>query len=121
MLVLFSVPVTIFGLPLSDLKRLGYEEQRKSRGQHSDLGEVVVEKFASKKAKRYQRELLGQLSKDLDYLEVLSSEVKLKPGSSGANEARGRRMKEEADEAISFLRNRQLFWSQFKPMYSNAN
>ena len=34
---------------------------------------------SNKKLRRYQRELLGELSKDLDYLEVLAAEVKLVP------------------------------------------
>ena len=118
----------MFGLALDDVKRHGQEEQRRLRKKHSSnpvgggggsSNVAAAERFEKKKAKRYQRELLGKLSQDLDYLEVLASDVKLRPGHGSAiNDARGKMVKEEAEDAITFLKNRQLFWSQFKPMYS---
>ena len=78
----------------------------------------MIERFEKRKAKRYQRELLGKLSSDLDYLEELASVVKLTPREMVAAESRGKRVKAEAMDAVSFLKGRQLFWSQFKPMYS---
>ena len=69
------------------------------------------EEAGSKQERKYRRELLGKLSNDLDYLETLASEVDL------SREAKSE-VKREAEDAINFLKNRQEFWSQFKPMYA---
>lgn len=86
------------------------------RTHYSQSAESKVTKSAKKK---HQRNLLGKLSKDLDYLETLLSEVKI----GGENDQQDivamtdEVVSKEASEAISFLRERQEFWSQFKPMY----
>ena len=109
----FRIPSTIFGMPWHEL-----------RTHYSQNAETKVNKAAKKK---HQRNLLGKLSKDLDYLETLLTEVKI--GGSGdqvSNSVNDHQdivaitdevVSKEASEAISFLRERQEFWSQFKPMY----
>ena len=90
--------------------------------------------------KQHRRNLLGKLATDLDYLESLLSSVKIFDGensldiSSAAsfdtskrgsyvNQERRRLknygvgVKREAQEALLFLKRRQDFWSQLKPMY----
>ena len=66
--------------------------------------------------KRHRKKLLGKLSKDLDYLETLT---KLSPIGDDSQEliTADDIVKKEAEEAINFLKERQEFWSQFKPMY----
>ncbi len=66
------------------------------------------------KERRYQRELLGQLAKDLDYLETLALR-------GDFEDSQTRSVKKEAKEAVDFLKHRQEFWSQFRPMYSGDN
>ena len=94
------------------------------RTHYSQNAETKVNKAAKKK---HQRNLLGKLSKDLDYLETLLTEVKIGGGgdqvSNSVNDHQDivaitdEVVSKEASEAISFLRERQEFWSQFKPMY----
>ena len=67
-------------------------------------------KRKSGEEKRYQRDLLGQLAKDLDYLENLASATDFDDAAD---------IKREAKEGIDFLKHRQEFWSQFNPMYSD--
>ena len=98
----FRIPSTIFGLPWHELKALHKEQ-------------IISEKSGDAK-KRHRRKLLGKLSTDLDYLESLVTEVKMKPISEDIINA-DEFVKQEAEEAISFLKERQEFWSQFKPMY----
>ena len=99
--------------------------------------------------KQYRRNLLGKLATDLDYLESLISSVKIFDGDNyshqsirnGSNQSLGafdisRRgsydkkeqrnfkkygigVKREAQDAILFLKRRQDFWSQLRPMYCN--
>ena len=66
--------------------------------------------------KRQRKILLGKLSNDLDYLEHLVNDVKI--GEVHEHDKRGKIIRHEAQDAITFLRSRQDFWSQFKPMYS---
>ena len=66
--------------------------------------------------KRQRKKLLGKLSNDLDYLEHLVNDVKI--GEIHEHDKRGKIIRNEAQDAIKFLRSRQDFWSQFKPMYS---
>ena len=70
-----------------------------------------------KSKKKQQRNLLGKLSKDLDYLETLLTEVKIAPTEQEIHAITDEAVSKEASEAITFLRERQEFWSQFKPMY----
>lgn len=89
------------------------------------------------KQKKHQRSLLGRLSQDLEFLEGLLTDVKLDiPPSSPEKETNSDQAATTADpslpveittqdkvskktqEAISFLKDRQEFWSQFKPLYS---
>ena len=78
------------------------------------------------KNKRRRNLLLGKLSEDLDYLEGLLTDVQLaEPFSDESAEKkvfnsnnRNVHLKRAAEDAISFLNNRQEFWSQFKPVYS---
>jgi hypothetical protein len=78
----------------------------------------------NKARRKHRRNLLGKLSKDLDYLETLLTEVKLGPtpitdyGNTSKDMSADELVTKEAEDAISFLRERQEFWSQFKPMYS---
>ena len=74
------------------------------------------EKPETKTKKKHQRNLLGKLSKDLDYLETLLTEVKITP-TEEIQAITDEAVTKEASEAITFLRERQEFWSQFKPMY----
>ena len=90
--------------------------------------------------KQHRRNLLGKLATDLDYLESLLSSVKIFDGESSldissaasfdtskrgsyVNQERRRLknygvgVKREAQEALLFLKRRQDFWSQLKPMY----
>ena len=99
--------------------------------------------------KQYRRNILGKLATDLDYLETLISSVKIFDGDnyshqyiqSGNNRSLGtfdisRRgsygkkhqrhlknygigVKREAQDAILFLKRRQDFWCQLRPMYCN--
>lgn len=68
--------------------------------------------------KKHRRSLLGKLSKDLDYLEELLMEVKVSPQQEKEASFAEEILSKEAEEGIHFLRERQEFWSQFKPMYS---
>lgn len=52
----------------------------------------------------------------MDYLEVLAAEVKLVPDLDEG----GQRVRQEAEDAVNFLKDRQDFWSQFQPMYSEV-
>jgi hypothetical protein len=78
------------------------------------------------KNKRRRNLLLGKLSEDLDYLEGLLTDVQLaEPFNDESAEKkvfnlnnRNVHLKRAAEDAISFLNNRQEFWSQFKPVYS---
>jgi hypothetical protein len=81
------------------------------------------------KKKRRRNLLLGKLSDDLDYLEGLLTDVQLAEpfnedeSAENRNSNRGQsnksvHLKRAAEDAISFLNNRQEFWSQFKPVYS---
>ena len=91
--------------------------------------------------KQQRRKLLGKLSKDMDYLESLIGSVKIFDNesignrnlmsfdtsrrSSLVNKERktiknyGVGVRREAQDAILFLKRRQEFWSQLKPMYCN--
>ena len=95
-------------------------------------------KFADK---QHRRKLLGKLSKDMDYLETLIGSVKIfddetighrnvvsfdasRRGSQVKTERKriknyGIGVRREAQDAILFLKRRQEFWSQLKPMYCN--
>ncbi len=89
---------------------------------------MPADKTNHAKRKKQQRNLLGRMSTDLEFLEGLLHEVKLVTPSSPEEKeysSIGSSAKKETDkvskkteEAISFLRERQEFWSQFKPMYS---
>ena len=98
---IYRIPTTIFGLPWHELKSLHKEEITSSEGETK---------------KRHRKKLLGKLSKDLDYLETLT---KLSPIGDDSQEliTADDIVKKEAEEAINFLKERQEFWSQFKPMY----
>ena len=91
--------------------------------------------------KQHRRKLLGKLSKDMDYLESLIGSVKIfddeailnrnlvsfdtsRRGSQVKKERKriknyGIGVRREAQDAILFLKRRQEFWSQLKPMYCN--
>ena len=113
--VLNKIPSTIFGMPWHELKAL-----------HKSV--------ENPKKKKQRKVLLGRLSKDLDYLESLLTEVKLVPSSPAETEletistpallsngttesSTENAVSKETENAISFLKERQEFWSQFKPMY----
>lgn len=86
------------------------------------------------KQRKHQRSLLGRMSQDLEFLEGLLTDVKLDiPDQSSAEkeseQATGDvsapveittqdKVSKKTQEAISFLKDRQEFWSQFKPLYS---
>ena len=91
--------------------------------------------------KQQRRKLLGKLSKDMDYLESLIGSVKIFDNESIGNRSLmsfdtsrrsslvkkerktvknyGVGVRREAQDAILFLKRRQEFWSQLKPMYCN--
>ena len=91
--------------------------------------------------KRHRRKLLGKLSKDMDYLESLIGSVKIFDNESIGNRSLmsfdtfrrsslvkkerktvknyGIGVRREAQDTILFLKRRQEFWSQLKPMYCN--
>ena len=91
--------------------------------------------------KQHRRKLLGKLSKDMDYLESLIGSVKIFDNESIGNRSLmsfdtsrrsslvkkerktvknyGVGVRREAQDAILFLKRRQEFWSQLKPMYCN--
>ena len=91
--------------------------------------------------RQHRRKLLGKLSKDMDYLENLIGSVKIFDDDTTSNKnlvsfgtcRRGSEVKKdrktirnygigvrrEAQDAILFLKRRQEFWSQLKPMYCN--
>ena len=100
-------------MPWHELKALAREE-------------VEVTELKKSKMKKQRRNLLGRLSTDLDYLEGLLNEVnigqpqpvvdeqdELEPTPDEPDE-----VSKQTLEAITFLKERQEFWSQFKPMYS---
>lgn len=99
--VLNRVPPTIFGMPWHELKALHKDNESSSTAR-----------------KKHRRSLLGKLSKDLDYLEGLLQEVKIDPSLEKEATFAGEIVSKEAADGISFLRERQEFWNQFKPMYS---
>ena len=86
------------------------------------------------KKKRRRNLLLGKFSEDLDYLEGLLNDAKIFDATQNDADddaaSKGKRttnkrassdaihLKRAAEDAISFLNNRQEFWSQFKPVYS---
>ena len=97
---------------------------------------VMENAYSTKRSpeKQHRRNLLGKLAKDLDYLESLIKSVKLsdyenstyssiKTGDSRKNllmkKSYGVGVRREAQDAILFLKRRQDFWSQLKPMYCN--
>ena len=99
----------------------------------SDLNNVEQQRSNSKTSKNVTKKkqrrnlLLGKLSDDLDYLEGLLTDVQLaepEEDESAENRSSNRpnnksvHLKRAAEDAISFLNNRQEFWSQFKPVYS---
>ena len=91
--------------------------------------------------KQQRRKLLGKLSKDMDYLESLIGSVKIFDNEAIGNRSLmsfdtsrrsslvkkerktvknyGVGVRREAQDAILFLKRRQEFWSQLKPMYCN--
>ena len=107
----FRIPSTIFGMPWHELKALHKEQ--------------TVDVPDNPKKKKQRKILLGRLSKDLDYLEGLLTEVKLAPGPGPLVEQEtliptaetDNAVSKETENAITFLKERQEFWSQFKPMY----
>ena len=117
LLPLFRIPSTIFGMPWHELKALHRE---------------TVEDDNTKRSKKHRRKLLGKLSTDLEYLEGLLTDVKLgqavtekestddiiAPIITPTKPTEEDGVSKKAQEAISFLKERQEFWSQFKPMYS---
>ena len=105
------IPSTIFGMPWHELRALGKIGDKKD-----DESSTICDFGKSIKRKKHRRNLLGKLSTDLDYLETLLTEVKV--GESTPKEPTDKFVKKQAEEAISFLRDRQEFWSQFKPIYS---
>ena len=78
--------------------------------------ENIDEKIDENISKRQRKVLLGKLSNDLDYLEHLVNDVKI--GEIHDHDKRGKLIRSEAQDAITFLQGRQDFWSQYKPMYS---
>lgn len=83
-----------------------------------ELKALQREENKNPKRNRHQRKLLGRLSHDLDYLETLLTEVKINgPEDEEIPPQTGDKVSKKTEEAISFLRERQEFWSQFKPMY----
>ena len=78
--------------------------------------ENVHEKVDEGVSRRQRKMLLGKLSNDLDYLEHLVNDVKI--GEVHENDKKGQIIRNEAQDAITFLQGRQEFWSQYKPMYS---
>ena len=78
--------------------------------------ENIQEKIDEGVFRRQRKVLLGKLSNDLDYLEHLVNDVKI--GEIHEHDRRGRIIRSEAQDAITFLQGRQEFWSQYKPMYS---
>ena len=78
--------------------------------------EKAQEKIDEGLFKRQRKVLLGKLSYDLDYLEHLVNDVKI--GEIHEHDKRGKIIRSEAQDAITFLQGRQEFWSQYKPMYS---
>ena len=101
-LKIFRIPTTIFGLPWHELKSLHKEEITSSVGENK---------------KKHRKKLLGKLSKDLDYLETLTKLSPIGDDSQELCRIADDIVKKEAEEAINFLKERQEFWSQFKPMY----
>ena len=78
--------------------------------------ENINEKIDESVSKRQRKVLLGKLSNDLDYLEHLVNDVKI--GEIHDHDKRGKLIRSEAQDAITFLQGRQDFWGQYKPMYS---
>ena len=78
--------------------------------------ENIQENIDEGVSKRQRKILLGKLSNDLDYLEYLVNDVKI--GEVHEQDKRGKIIRSEAQDAITFLQGRQDFWSQYKPMYS---
>ncbi|TRY79374.1 hypothetical protein TCAL_09828, partial [Tigriopus californicus] len=59
--------------------------------------------------------------RDLDYLEDLADEIgHTENGQKSRPDKDNSSIQKEAEDAISFLKNRQEFWRQFKPMYSEG-
>ena len=119
--VLNKIPSTIFGMPWHELKALHRQESL------AGGPEMPADKTNYAKRKKQQRNLLGRMSTDLEFLEGLLHEVKLVPpsspeekeySSSSIAKKETDKVSKKTEEAISFLRERQEFWSQFKPMYS---
>ena len=111
--VCHRVPAAIFGMSWRDLHQLGTSTKDLFANiKHDSRGGGGSGKRRSGEAKRYQRDLLGQLTKDLDYLEHLASAADFDDSAD---------IKKEAKEGIDFLKHRQEFWSQFNPMYSDSS
>ena len=82
--------------------------QPKKESTHPKIDEEV--------SRKQRKALLGKLSSDLDYLEHLVNDVKI--GEVHDHDKRGRVIRNEAKDAITFLQGRQEFWGQYKPLYS---
>ena len=145
---LFRVPGTIFGMSWSELRILKDDMERENlRKQTSDslpldsTSSIIESNSSSNKSadKQHRRKLLGKLSKDMDYLESLIGSVKIFDeettnsrnlvsfDTSGSKVKKDKKItknygigvRREAQDAILFLKRRQEFWSQLKPMYCN--
>ena len=129
-------------------------EREKLRKQTSESilldDEPELKEKQSSVTRKHRRSLLGEFTKDLDYLESLLTSVKIfdydiydpqsssrtrrnrkvvaigtSASNSGSENKRkksrnyGIGVKQEARDALLFLKKRQDFWSQLKPRYCN--
>ena len=95
-------------------------DKKSLRAQPTILGLLATN--YKQNSKRERKSLLGKLSVDLEYLEGLVDEVKALEETESVYSGpeisrRSRKLKNEAEEAVSFLQNRQDFWRQFKSTY----
>ena len=124
-----------------DMERENLRKQTSDSLPLDSTSSIIESNSSSNKSadKQHRRKLLGKLSKDMDYLESLIGSVKIFDeettnsrnlvsfDTSGSKVKKDKKItknygigvRREAQDAILFLKRRQEFWSQLKPMYCN--